>query len=83
MRSDRLVRALTCYDPSGEYLGERVLAVPIAELRAMFGLDPTDDMLGVYAVGEKQAEALVRLLGEPIDLGAHAFFVESYVIDED
>jgi hypothetical protein len=83
MRSDRLVRALTCYDRSGEYVGERVLAVPTTQLCDLFGLDRSDEMHGAYAVGDRQAEALSRILGEPLDLESYAWFVESYTIDED
>ena len=71
-------RVLTCYDEDGQLVGDRTLAVPVADLQRMFGRDADDEMLGAYAVGAVQAEALAPLLGEALDVQAWTYFVEAW-----
>jgi hypothetical protein len=78
MRARDRRRVLTCYDPDGTFVGERPLPVPLHELQALFGLGPGDEMFGTFAVGNAQAARLSELLGEPLDLQAWTYYVESW-----
>ena len=74
---------LTCWTRDGELVGERPLPVPVAELRAMFGAAPDDEMLGTWWVGDAQAARLSELLGEPLDPDAWTYYVEAWDGDPD
>lgn len=66
-------------DPGDALVGEEVLDVPLAELRALFAVPDDDpDMLDVYEVEPREVAALQPHVAHPIDLGAYDYFVAAY-----
>jgi hypothetical protein len=80
---EQVERILEWYekDPGDALVGEETLkGIGLAELRALFGVDPADDpeMVLPYEVEPQDVPTLQRAVGHRIDLDAYDYFVAAY-----
>jgi hypothetical protein len=80
--SQPVTRWLRWFELEGDRLvGETPLIRPsLSELRAIFGVGPSDPMFESYAVRAQDVQSVQRLVAEQIDLSLFAYFIEADAI---
>lgn len=81
LTEDQIERVLEWYekDPGEDLVGDEALALPLADLVALFKPDDEDpEMHLVYEVEPHEADRLQAHVAHRIDLDAHDYFVSAY-----